>query len=169
MKINNKLIEKNILKACVTSESATSTSYNYFPVFTSSTGSQQIIKIGDKFTFKSKSLSFGDRSSVSTYGVEIGSGVSLVKINFSERFTNGTTKMHIAGNVYIQRNNTTTPVYVISDTVGSGDRYTVSGSHLIEVQEGDFIFIAGYKATKSASLTVEKDYSSTSFYIESIQ
>lgn len=162
---------KTIMQAVKTSDTTSySTSYNYFSPFNGDGDASTNISIGSGLTFGKKTVAFGDRTSHSVYGITIGTGISIIKVYYSTRYLNNhTANVGINSNIYRVRSNTADIMYGTSTTMPTNTRATLTGEHYIEVQEGDFIFIGGYRAVKAADVDVISTNNVTSMYVEVIQ
>ena len=129
-----------------------STSYNYFdPLCDGITTS--IVKgnlEAGSYTFDT----YGDRSNYLVRGVYIGAGVHIIRISYSVRFLNNSeTRTVLLAAPYRLRNGTSSIIAQSHLTQGYG-RATLSDSSIVTAQEGDFIFLQGYKGTKSLDIDV---------------
>ena len=163
---------KTIIQAVKTSDTTNySTSYNYFSPFNGDGDASANISIGSGLTFGKKTVAFGDRTSHSVYGITIGTGISVIKVYYSTRYLNNhTANVGINSNIY-RKSADGTPeiVYGTTTTMSSSTRTVLTGEYYMEVQEGDFIFIGGYRTLKAADVDVISTNNATSMYIEVIQ
>ena len=164
--LNNKFI----LQAIKTSDTTTySTNYNYFSPFNGDGDASVDISNTDKLTFGKRSVTYGDRTNNSVYGITIGSDIHMIKVNYSVRFFNNyTSNVPMNVSIYRVRNNTAEIIYGTSSTMLSNGRETLTGDYCFEVEEGDFIFIGGYRATKTANVDVITTNNATKMIIETI-
>lgn len=128
-----------------------STSYNYFDPFR--TANVQIIR--GNFTVRGNNFNtFGDRSDYNVCGIEIGKDINTVRISYSVRFLNNSeTKTILYAGLYRLRNGSST--FISLNTISQDyGRVTLANSTITTVQEGDFIFIQGYKGTKTLDIDV---------------
>ena len=133
-------------------EDAYSTSYNYFDPL--SGGVTTSILRGNleagTYTFGT----YGDRSDYTVRGIYIGEGINTIRVSYSVRFLNNTTTDTILlANAYRFRNGSSTIVTSSQLTQGYG-RAILSGSSITTVQEGDFIFLQGYRGARSLDVDV---------------
>ena len=162
---------KTIMQAVKTSDTTSyHTSYNYFSPFNGDGDASVDISIGSGLTFGTKTVAFGDRTSHSVYGITIGAGISTIRVYYSTRYLNNhTANVGINSNIYRVRSNTADIMYGTTTTMPTNTRTTLTGEHYIEVQEGDFIFIGGYRTIKAADVDVISTNNVTSMYVEVIQ
>lgn len=163
---------KTIIQAVKTSDTTNySTSYNYFSPFNGDGDASVNINIGSGLTFGKKTVTYGDRTNNSVYGVTIGAGISLIKVYYSTRYLNNhTANVGVNSNIYRKSvDGTPEIVYGTTTTMPSSTRAVLTGEHYMEVQEGDFIFIGGYRTLKASDVDVISTNNATSMYIEVIQ
>lgn len=163
---------KTIMQAVKTADTTSySTSYNYFSPFNGDGDASTDISIGSGLTFEKKLVTYGDRTNNSVYGVTIGAGINLIKVYYSTRYLNNhTANVGVNSNIY-RKSADGTPeiVYGTTTTMPTNTRTTLTGEYYMEVQEGDFIFIGGYRTIKAADVDVISTNNATSMYIEVIQ
>lgn len=144
MKINDKLIKKDILTASLNSNMSVSTASGLITV--------------------SKSVSTGNRLTLSNGKIVIGRGIKKVKVSANMRIYNSSTST-IGVNLNIYKNSTD---YVASNRTtldnNSYDGIAVATS-LIEVEENDELSIRYWKSNESA-MTIMKDYGGTYLTVE---
>lgn len=144
MKINDKLIKKDILTASLNSDMSVSTTSGLITV--------------------SKSVSTGNRLTLSNGKIAIGKGIKKVKVCANMRIYNSSaSKIGVNMNVY---KNLTDYVASNRTTVdnNSYDGVSISTS-LIEVEENDELSIHYWKSNESA-ITIMKDYGGTYLTVE---
>ena len=147
-----------------------STSYNYFSPFNGDGDASANISIGSGLTLGKKTVTYGDRTNNSVYGITIGAGISLIKVYYSTRYLNNhTANVGVNSNIYRVRNNEPEILYGTTTTMPSSTRAVLTGEYYMEVQEGDFIFIGGYRTLKASDVDVISTNNATSMYIEVIQ
>lgn len=144
MKINDKLIKKDILTASLNSDMSVSTTSGLITV--------------------SKSVSTGNRLTLSNGKIVIGKGIKKVKVCANMRIYNSSTSK-IGVNMNIYKNSID---YVASNRTtldnNSYDGISVATS-LIEVEENDELSIHYWKSNESA-MTIMKDYGGTYLTVE---
>lgn len=165
-KINSGL--KQIIQT--TGVASYSTSYSYFAPFNGANNIDLDIDTTNNLTYGSKVVSYGDRTNNTVYGFTIGSNVNLIKVSFSVRYFNNHSSS-VAVNTLIDKVSGDYPadiVYGTSTTIPSSGRLTQTGTYYLEVEEGDFIFLAGFRATKSADIDVIATDNATNMSVEII-
>lgn len=165
-KINSGL--KQIIQT--TDVSNYSTSYSYFAPFNGANNIDLDIDTTNNLTYGSKVVSYGDRTNNTVYGFTIGSNVNLIKVSFSVRYFNNHSSS-VAVNTLINKvsnNQEADIMYGSSTTIPSSGRLTQTGTYYLEVEEGDFIFLAGFRATKSADIDVIATDNATNMSVEII-
>lgn len=112
----------------------------------------------------------GDRTGVTAHGVLVGYGVSKVRVTANIRYKNNSSSnsvLHTYINV-IRKDGTE----IIRQGVASSviDSYqTQHISNVIEVFDGDFIFLNSYKATAGRDIDVVSDYNGTYLIVEALE
>ena len=168
--LNGTKINAGLIQILQTANADFSTNYQYFCPFAGDTDVSLDFSFGDKLTLNRKTVAYGDRTSNNVYGITIGSGVSLIKVNFSVRYSNNYSSS-VAVNTLINKstnNQTADIMYGSSTTIPSSSRLTQTGSFYLEVEEGDFIFLAGFRSIKSADVNVIATDNATNMSIEII-
>lgn len=162
---------KTIMQAVKTSDTTSySTSYNYFSPLNGDGTASTDIEIGSGLTFGKKSVTYGDRTNNSVYGFTIGAGISVIKVCFSVRYLNNhTSQLALSSTVYRDRNGTSDIVYGISDSATASSRLSQTGEAYISVQQGDFIYLGGYRGVKNSDVDVISTNNATNMSVEVIQ
>ena len=138
MKINNKLIDTNIITAKLSNDLSVTATSGLIPL-------NDVIKIGNKLT-------------LSNNKIIIGSGVSKVKISGNMRMSTSSTSV-LGVNLNIFRNGTD---YVASNRTSLNLYDGIStATRLIEVQEGDEITLNYWKSNSTTAMTIMSGYGST--------
>lgn len=129
-----------------------STSYNYFdPLYGGTTTS--IIRgnlSAGSYTFDT----YGDRSNYLVRGIYIGAGIHTIRISYSTRFLNNSSTNTILYTAPYRLRNGSSSVLAQSHLTQGNGRAVLSASTISTVQEGDFIFLQGYKGTKTLDIDV---------------
>ena len=128
------------------------TTYNYFDPFY---GGTTIVLVRGEFSAGTYTFSsWGDRTDESIHGVYVGAGVNTVRISYSVRFLNNAeSRTVLSGTLFRCRNGTSSRLATAQITQGYG-RAFASNSTITSVQEGDFIYVQGYKGTASLKVDV---------------
>lgn len=168
--LNGSKINAGLIQILQTANADFSTNYQYFCPFAGDTDVSLDFSFGDKLTLNRKTVAYGDRTSNNVYGITIGSNVSIIKVNFSIRYMNNHSSS-VAVNTLISKvrdNQTADIMYGSSTTIPSSSRLTQTGSFYLEVEEGDFIFLAGFRSIKSADVNVIATDNATNMSVEII-
>lgn len=168
--LNGTKINAGLIQILQTANADFSTNYQYFCPFAGDTDVSLDFSFGDKLTLNRKTVAYGDRTSNNVYGITIGSNVSIIKVNFSIRYMNNHSSS-VAVNTLISKvrdNQEADIMYGSSTTIPNNSRLTQTGTYYLEVEEGDFIFLAGFRATKSADIDVIATDNATNMSVEII-
>ena len=168
--LNGSKINAGVLQMVQTANLDTlSTNYNYFPLFYSNSEIDVPVSTTDKLVLDHKTINYGDRTNSTVYGVTIGSGVELIRVNFSVRYLNNhTANQAISTSIFVYKNNSSSVVYGCSTTAGANNRLTETGNYYLEVEEGDFVFLVGWRITKTADVDVISSNNATNMSVEII-
>lgn len=163
----NTPVEGGIVKITLPTDLANlSTSYNYFHPFNYS--DNDVLTEGNKLTYGSMSVDYGDRTGATVYGVTVGEDVSYVRVTSNVRIlNNSTSKLAFTTDVGRIRDGELTTFGGTSDTLQSETRHTSSVVVTqIPVQQGDFLFIYAYKGSKTADVDVVSAWGMTNATFE---
>lgn len=143
-----------------------STSYNYFHPFNYS--DNDVLTEGNKLTYGSMSVDYGDRTGATVYGVTVGEDVSYVRVTSNVRILNNSTStLAFTTDIGRVRDGELTVFGGTSDTLQPETRHTSSVVVTqIPVQEGDFLFIYAYKGSKTADVDVVSAWGMTNATFE---
>lgn len=112
----------------------------------------------------------GDRTGVTAHGILVGYGVSRVRVTASVRYQNkssSNTVLHTYLNVIRKDGTEVIRQGVASDTINSYQTQTIDT--VIDVFDGDFIFLNSYKATAGRDIDVISDYNGTYLIVEALE
>lgn len=143
-----------------------STSYNYFHPFAYS--DNDVLTEGNKLTYGSMSVDYGDRTGATVYGVTVGEDVSYVRVTSNIRIlNNSTSKLAFTTDIGRIRDGELTTFGGTSDSVQGESRFTASFVVTqIPVQQGDFLFVYAYKGSKTADVDVVSAWGMTNTTFE---
>ena len=146
-----------------------STSYNYFAPFYGISDLGRDSQSGN-LTFLNKTIKeYGDRENVAVSGVLVGKGINYVQVNASTGVENASNAKASYG-LFIckERNGTSTRTAYARNVILEGNRGTLVVSAMISVQEGDFIYLLGYKGNKTATTNVLYSYGLTQMTVSAV-
>jgi hypothetical protein len=160
-----KMAEPNYIQFYKTADEETyNASYNYFAPFNGDDEITEGVSLGEGLKITKKSLTFGDRDiASSTWGIEVGKGVKCIFASVGVRYGNpNSSEVAISTFFYRNRKGTNVIYGSIADTI-TKPRYTGVLNYLIPVEEGDFVYVVGYRSVKSVDINVMSANASTSF------
>lgn len=153
-------------------ETSYSTSYTAFCPFNDDV---EVFNVNyGNLSLKTKTVSYGDRENNTVYGVEIGKGISVVRA-FSNVFLYKEAGTQVAVQSYLHRIRTNSDgtvsnvAYALGTSTITIGRQTLTVEALINVKEGDFIFIHCYKGRADEKVDVRSAYRGTNLIVESIK
>lgn len=160
-----KMVEPNYIQFYKTAnEEEYNASYNYFVPFNGDDEITEGVSLGEGLKITKKSLTFGDRNiESSTWGIEVGKGVKCIFASTGVRYGNPTSSEVAISTFFYRNRKGTNEIYgSIADTITKA-RYTGVLNYLIPVEEGDFVYVVGYRSEKSVDINVISANESTSF------
>ena len=167
---NEKVVFKDLIGVVkTTATSDYSTSVQGFLPFVS-TGSYSVDNLlGNNLTWATKNVSFEDVTGT-TYGIQIPAGISLLKVEANVRYqNNASSQININTMIFRDRNNSSTSLRAMSQSVPASGRYTCNFGSYVPVQEGDFIYIGSWKSTASANVSVSNVDNATGVMLEVLE
>ena len=154
---SQRIVEPSIVQITLTEDVGDfSTDYNYFHPFFITTDTNDVITVGDKLTYFKRNLKYGDRTGTApVYGVQVGKGVSYVSVKPNIRYLNNETSTYSVSTIIVRRRNDVEErVAGASETIVSSGRHTSTPQYIVDVQEGDLLYVLSHKATKTADIEV---------------
>jgi hypothetical protein len=146
-----------------------STSQNYFSITYNNNEETSHNESGLEYDRKQVTIASG-RNSTSSY-FKIPAGVSWIEVCGYAELSNGTSDIRrysiqacVSQDLTVAP--TTNSIYTLATTLtpASTAPFSLQGSRLIPVNEGDYVFVRGYKVTASSAQTVSRG----GFYIKAI-
>lgn len=171
-KINNGYIQSAIHIYKDTDETEYSTEYTAFCPF-----NNNVSVYGEKYgnlSLTSKFVTYGDRTEDEVYGVLVGEGIKTIRA-FSNVYVYKDEGSSTAVQSYIRRirNNddgtVSNDIFSLSVTSLEIGRQTLTTEALVDVKEGDFIFVSCYKGVMTQNVDIKSSYRGTSLIVESIR
>jgi uncharacterized repeat protein (TIGR02543 family) len=147
--------EPSFVRVCrVNDTSNLSTSYNYFGGISGNPVAD--IQKGN-LTYAARTLAtFGDRINTETHGVLIGANVHTVRVTGTVCLkNNGSESALMALHVLKVRGNESTIEATGRCRLLATEVLTMTASTIIEVEEGDYICLQGYKGIKGIDITIQ--------------
>lgn len=148
-----------------------STSKNYFMPFFSGTAPTVYSETKGNLTLETDSVTFGDREDQTVYGIRIGANINMVRINTMVYFFNNTaTGSTVMAPIYRWRNGESTAYTLATTTVKYGEVTYASccPTAIVDVEEGDFIFVGAYKGVASCEVGIGYANGRTTMIVEAI-
>lgn len=124
-------------------------------------------------TYKTYTLTVGDRTNTTVHGVLIGTNVTRIRVSANVRYKNNdssNTQLHTYLNYYnIQDGQAQVIKKGGASSIIDGSSYlTHSIDTIIDVQKDDFVFLQSYKGTAGRDIDVLSDYNATYLCVEAI-
>ena len=147
-----------------------SSSYNGFTPFTGSETTVTAQK--GNLELSSDTFSYLDRSNQTVYGVRIGAGINQVRVTSNVTYVSKGYNVTVRDYIGRYRPSdgskanygTLTHMFIGKDT----ERETFTHTSLVDVQEGDLIYIYSYKFSASDDVDIYADFHGTQLIVEAI-
>ena len=171
-KINSGYVQSAIHIYKDTDETEYSTEYTAFCPF-----NNNVSIYGEKYgnlSLTSKFVTYGDRTEDEVYGVLVGEGIKTIRA-FSNVYAYKEEGASSAVQSYLRRirsnddGTVSNDIFSLSVTSLTTGRQTLTTEAIIDVMEGDFIFVSCYKGVKAQKIDIKSSYRGTSLVVESIR
>ena len=158
------------------SETNYSSSYTTFAPFNASVAADVAFPAKGNLTYGTSTITAGDRT-LEVWGIIIGENINTVRVSCAVRYKNGDSSgcnLHTyLGNGFGGDGvNKINPIRGLASNYINGDGYiTQNINTIMDVQEGDFLYLYAYKASASKNIDVLADdypYAATYMCVEAI-